>query len=80
MFDYTVVIEASNEPGDTWQALAPAETVTLTYRSAVNVASWVASHQTVATGDHWRVSVWPGRDADTETPPTIRLYAKSAQI
>jgi hypothetical protein len=70
MTNYTVLIEASDSREESWQALAPAE-VASSDDSAAEVASWVAGNQNVADGDHWRVRVWHGADADTSTEPAV---------
>lgn len=62
---FTVVVEA--EAGENWQAVQPAENAS--GDSAAEVATWVASNQTVADGDSWRVRVWAGHNADTDTEP-----------
>lgn len=67
---YTVRIEAAGMDGDKWQALEPAENVTMsTDATADVVAALAAANQTVATGEGWRVRVWLGHDADTATEP-----------
>ena len=71
---YTSVIEASNEAGDIWQAVAPAESFTDEETDASEVAYWIASNQTVADGSKWRVRVWLGADADTATEPAAVCY------
>lgn len=72
---YTVEIEASNPDGTIWQALAPAETVTaFNGETAEQVAAFAATNQDIADGDHWRVRVWEGRDADTGAEPAAEFY------
>jgi hypothetical protein len=71
---YTVQIEASDEREEIWQALAPAEN-TSADDSAAAVAAWVAGNQNVAEGDHWRVRVWYGADADVHTKPDAECTA-----
>ncbi len=68
MANYTVLIETGDSRDGIWQALAPAEN-TSSDDSAVEVAAWVAANRNVADGDHWRVRVWSGTDADTGTTP-----------
>lgn len=84
---YTVQIEASNEAGDIWQALAPAETFDLadwiadwggTNWTPDQIAQTVAKHQDVADGDNWRVRVWTG--ADTGIEPTAEYCARNVTL
>lgn len=83
MSTYTIEIQASDEAGDIWQALEPAETVDTdaddyigdSTDTAVQVAEAVAAHQNLAEGTNWRVRVWDGPDADTGTEPAAEAYA-----
>lgn len=64
---YTVEIQASNADGSVWQAVAPAENVTVTgHELAQDIAINVAYNQAIADGDNWRVMVWDGANADTD--------------
>lgn len=77
---YTVQIQASNEAGTTWQALAPAETVTDPIADSIEqLAQDVAVNQTIADGDNWRVCVWRGADADTGVEPDYILNGESPE-
>ncbi|WP_045740853.1 hypothetical protein [Actinoplanes rectilineatus] len=71
---YTVVIEASNNDGTIWQALAPSETVE-DDATAEDIAQWTASNQNIAEGNNWRVRVWNGADADIHTTPNAEYVA-----
>jgi len=73
LFPYTVQIEASDEARETWQAMAPAETIEAD--NPLDAARMTAANRTIADGDHWRVAVWEGADADTESTPVGRWYA-----
>jgi hypothetical protein len=75
MSEYTVEIVASNANGLTWQAMAPAETVTA--ESAAEAARITAQNQNIAEGDNWMVRAWDGADADTSTYPAAQ-YDPSA--
>lgn len=71
---YTVQIEASAADGTIWQALTPSENVE-SDDTAIEVAREVAYVQTVAEGGNWRVRVWEGNDADTDTEPAAEHVA-----
>ncbi len=73
MSEYTVEIEASDNAGTQWQAMAPAETVVADSQSIAALNA--ATNQNVAEGNNWRVNVWAGRDADTSTAPVMTLHA-----
>lgn len=61
---YTVRIDASDEHGEIWQAIHPAETVEAD--SADEAAQWVAQNENIsAQGANRRILVWDGADADT---------------
>jgi hypothetical protein len=73
---YTVEFQASDDSGQVWQAMHPAETVTAFNDETVGqVARFAAGNQDIAEGTNWRVAVWDGRDADTGTDPVYVLYA-----
>jgi hypothetical protein len=75
MTTYTVEIQAGNEDGTIWQALAPAENVeAIGDESAEDVAVWTAKNQTVADGGNWRVMVWDGADAETDDRTAVATY------
>lgn len=77
---YTVEIQASNDQREVWQALMPAETVDLADygpgATAETIARDTATNQNVADGDHWRIVVWEGDDADTADEPAYVLNSE----
>lgn len=66
---YTIQTEAGNDDGTIWQAVHPSEHV-WSDGTAQDLADEVADNQTVADGDRWRVLIWDGADADTNSAPT----------
>lgn len=72
MSAYTVVIEELDESADTWLPLAPPENVD-NEGTADEVARWTADNDTMSAAGTWRVRVWDGADADTDTPETATV-------
>ena len=86
MRTFTVEIQASNEAAEIWQAVMPAEVVRTNegdndaydiedgVTAATELARDVYYNQVVADGEHVRVCVWHGADADTGSEPDA-VYA-----
>jgi hypothetical protein len=74
MDEFTVLVEAGDDDGGEWQALAPPQTTV--GDSAAEVARWTAVNQDVAEG-HWRVRVWDGGGADVSADPTAEVYSNT---
>lgn len=78
---FTVEIQAANDDGTIWQAVAPAETIRradprfVLFDNAADLAWAVAEHQDVADGARWRVRVWEGAAADTGVEPAAEYYS-----
>lgn len=72
---YTVEIQAGDEMGTVWQAMHPAETVTVFNGQPAEQVAWdTYTNQTILNvGSVWRICVWQGSDADTSTDPAFIL-------
>ena len=68
--DYTIQVDMDTGEGD-WLLGRP-ENIT-DDRNATEVADWAADHRTVKDGADWRVRVWLGHDAATDTKPVCDL-------
>lgn len=71
MSNYTIEIQAGNAEGTIWQAMQPAETVN-DPGTAEQVALDTLTNQNVLDlddGGPWRIAIWNGANADTNTEP-----------
>jgi antitoxin (DNA-binding transcriptional repressor) of toxin-antitoxin stability system len=70
---FTVEIQASDDNQEIWQAMAPAENVPAEDfgddMTRQDIAAAIGCNQNIADGRNWRVCVWEGADADTNTEP-----------